>query len=99
MTSDRCPHARSRGRGFEEESSPRYRCHCSTVSTAPTAARAVAKSPPGAGLETIGGCTGLVVVGRLAGGAGLAGSVLATEHLGPVEHLRQLRQRSADGYR
>ncbi len=73
------------GEGFEEDPSLQYRQYCSTVSRAPTAARAPAKAPPGAGLETTRGCPSLVIVGRLVGGAGLAGGVRATEHLGPVE--------------
>jgi hypothetical protein len=36
-------------------------------------------------VETTWGCPGLVIVGRLVGGAGLAGGVRATENLGRVE--------------
>src|SRR5215207_5092415 len=40
----------------------------------------------------------LVIVGRLGGGAGLAGGLRATGHLGPVDRDRVGRLPSADGY-
>src|SRR5918995_4469785 len=86
------------GEGVEEESSSQYRQYGSTGRRAPIAARAAAKAPPGAGLETTRGCPGLVIVGRFAGGAGLAGGVRATGHLGPVDRDRVGRLPSADGY-
>jgi hypothetical protein len=85
MIPDEYHHARLRGEVVEEESSSQYRQYCSTGRRVPIAALAAAKAPPGAGLETTGGCPGLVIVGRLAGGACLAGGVRATENLGRVE--------------
>src|SRR5918995_919895 len=86
------------GEGVEEESSSQYRQYCSTGRRVPIAAPAAAKAPPGAGLETTRGCPGLVIVGRLAGGAGLAGRGRATEHLGAVDRDRVGGLPSADGY-
>src|ERR671910_1660229 len=85
------------GEGVEEESSSQYRQYCSTGRRVPIAAPAAAKAPPGAGLETTRGCPGLVIVGRLAGGAGLACGLRATEHLGLVGGLPRT-ERPADGY-